>query len=107
MPIEAIYHVTHIPGNQSEEQDLPHAVFRWRHELLPTYIRNVLQLFQHRLIDDHFRKESIEVNVATKLLREALMKAADCMSFSCRPKKQIANKTWFDYECFNLKKRFK
>ena len=53
---------------------------------MPTYIRNVLQLFQHRLIDDHFGKESIEVNVATNLLSDALMKAADCMSFSCRPK---------------------
>ena len=31
MPIEAICHVTRIPENQSEEQDLPHAVFRWRH----------------------------------------------------------------------------
>ena len=28
MPIEAIYHVTHIPENQSKEQDLPHTVFR-------------------------------------------------------------------------------
>ena len=26
MPIEAIYHVTRIPENQSEEQDLPHTV---------------------------------------------------------------------------------
>ena len=67
-------------------------------------MRNALQLFQHRLIDDHFGRESIEVNVATKLLSEALMKAEDCMSFSCHPKKQIANKTWFDDECFNLKK---
>ena len=71
---------------------------------MPTYIRNVLQLFQHRLINGHFGKESIEVNVATKLLSEALMKAADCMSFLCRPKKQIANKTWFDDVCFTLKK---
>ena len=47
-------------------------------------------------IDDHFGKESIEVNVATKLPSEVLMKAADCMSFSYRPRKQIANKTWFD-----------
>ena len=66
--------------------------FRWRHDLMPTYIRNVLQLFQHMLIDDHFGKESIEVNV---------------MFFSCRPKTQIANKTWFDDECFILKKKFK
>ena len=27
MHIEAIYHVTHIPENQSEERDLPHTVF--------------------------------------------------------------------------------
>ena len=40
----------------------------------------------------------IEVNAATKLLSEALMKAVDCMSFSCCSKKQIANKTWFDNE---------
>ena len=70
---------------------------------MPTYIRNVLQLFQHRLINDHFGKESIEVNDATKLLSEALLKAGECMSFSCRPKEQIANKTWFDDECFTLK----
>ena len=44
------------------------------------------------LIDDHFGKESIEVNV---------------MFFSCRPKTQIANKTWFDDECFILKKDLK
>ena len=54
MPIEAIYHVTRIPENQSEEQDLPHTVLRWRHEQMPTYIQNVLQLFQHMSIDDHF-----------------------------------------------------
>ena len=35
------------------------------------------------------------------------MKAADCMSFSYRPRKQIANKTWFDDECFTLKKDLK
>ena len=81
MPIEAIYYVTRIPENQSEEQDLPHTVFRWRHEQMPTYIQNVLQLFQHMSIDDHFGKEFIEDNVAPKLLSEALMKAADCMSF--------------------------
>ena len=27
MPIEATYHVTHIPENQSNEQDVPHTVF--------------------------------------------------------------------------------
>ena len=30
MPIEAIYHVTRNPENQSGEQDLPHTVFCWR-----------------------------------------------------------------------------
>ena len=80
MPIEAIYHVTRIPENQSEEQDLPHTVFRWRHEQKPAYIQNVLQLFQHMSIDDNFGKVFFEVNVATKLLSEALIQAAACMS---------------------------
>ena len=51
------------------------------------------------LIDDHFGREFIEVNASTKLLSEALMKAADCMYISYRPRRQIANKTWFDDEC--------
>ena len=35
------------------------------------------------------------------------MKAADCMSFSYRPRKQIANKTWFHDECFTPTKDIK
>ena len=66
---------------------------------MPIYIQNVLQLFQHMLIDDHFGRELIEVNVSTKLLSEALMKAADCMYISYRPRRQIAIKTWFADEC--------
>ena len=45
IPIEVIYHVTRIPENQSEEQDLPDTVFRWRHQQMPTCIQQMPTCF--------------------------------------------------------------